>query len=144
MYKQNEALCKHILMSSVSPCLCSKIKTLMTPNNMWVVICTDVKNKSILQKMDVKCLFEYVKLTENSDAAAHVSEMEAHFHLMQERVDELATVGDLIDPRTYFQTILKSVPDSYHATVQTINTADTLNGGKMTANEVMRIFLQEA
>ena len=33
-YKQQEAMCKHILMSSVSPHLCSKIKSLVTPNEM--------------------------------------------------------------------------------------------------------------
>ena len=131
MYEQNEAMCKHILMSSVSPHLCSKIKSLAIPNNMWVAICTDVKNKSTLQKMDVRWLLEAMKLTENLDAAAHVSEMEAHFHLMQERVDELTTIGDPINARTYFQIALKSIPESYHATVQTIDTADTLNGGKL-------------
>ena len=143
-YEQNEAMCKHILMSSVSPRLCSKIKSLATPNSMWVAICTDVKNKSTLQKMDVRRLLEAMKLTENSDAAAHVSEMEAHFRLMQERVDELATIGDPVNARTHFQIALKSIPESYHATVQTIDTADTLNGEKTTAEEVITIFLREA
>ena len=49
-YKQNEALCKHILMSSISPHLFLKIKSLKTPNEMWVIICMDVKNKSTLRK----------------------------------------------------------------------------------------------
>ena len=143
-YKQNEVLCKHILMSSISPHLCSKIKSLKTPNKMWVQICSNVKTKSMLQKIDVKCLFESMKLAKNSDVATHIMEMEAHFHLMQERVDELTTIGDPINVRTYFQTALKSVPKSYHATVQTIDTADTLNGGKTTAKEIIMIFLHEA
>ena len=53
-YEQHKAMCKHILMSSVSPHLCSKIKSLATPNDMWVAICMNVKNKSTLQKMDVR------------------------------------------------------------------------------------------
>ena len=85
-----------------------------------------------------------MKLAENLDAAAHVSEMEAHFHLMQEKVDELATIGDPVGARTHFQIALKSAPESYHATVQTINTADTLNGGKTTADKIIMIFLHEA
>ena len=84
-----------------------------------------------------------MKLTKNSDTAAHVSEMEAHFHLMQERVDELAMIGDPINARTHFQIALKSIPESYHATIQTIDTADTLNGGKTMA-EVIMILLCEA
>ena len=44
IYEQNEALCKHILMSSVLPYLCSKIKSLQKPNEMWVIICADVQN----------------------------------------------------------------------------------------------------
>ena len=44
-----------------------------------------------------------MKLTGNSDTATHVLEMEAHFHLMQERVDELATIGDPIDARTHYK-----------------------------------------
>ena len=85
-----------------------------------------------------------MKLTKNSDAATHVSEMEAHFRLMQERVDKLAMIGDPVNARTHFQITLKSIPESYHATVQTINTADTLNGGKTAAEEVIMIFLHEA
>ena len=84
-----------------------------------------------------------MKLTENSDTAAHVSEMEAHFHLMQERVYELAMITDPINARTHFQIALKSIPESYHATIQTIDTAGTLNGGKTMA-EVIMIFLCEA
>ena len=144
MYKENEAMCKHILMSSVSPRLCSKIKSLVTPNSMWVDICTDVKNKSTLQKLDVRWLLEAMMLTKNSDTAAHVLEMEAHFCLMQERVDGLAMIGDPVNARTHFQIALKSIPESYHATIQTINTANTLNGGKTTAEEVIMIFLHEA
>ena len=112
-----------------------------TENEMWTNICSNVKTKSTLQKMDIKCLFESMKLTENLDTATHVTEMEAHFHLMQERVDKLVTISDPIDVRTYFQTALKSVPKSYHATVQTIDTTDTLNGGKTTAEEIITIFL---
>ena len=85
-----------------------------------------------------------MKLTKSSDATAHVTEMETHFCLMQERVDELATIGDPVGARMYFQTMLKSIPESYHATVQTINMADTLNGGKTTAENVITIFLCEA
>ena len=94
--------------------------------------------------MDVKRLFEAMKLAKSSDTAAHVTEMETHFHLMQERVDELTTIGDPIGAGTYFQTVLKSIPESYHATVQTINMADTLNRGKTTAEDVITIFLCEA
>ena len=111
-YEQKEAMCKHILMSSVSPCLCSKIKSLVTPNEMGAAISTDVKNKLTLQKMDVRRLLEAMKLAENLDATTHVSEMEAHFHLMQERVDELATIGDPIGARSHFQITLKSAPES--------------------------------
>ena len=94
--------------------------------------------------MDVKHLFEAMKLAEKADAATHVLEMEAHFRLMQERVDELAMIGDPVGARTYFQTTLKSVPESYHAMVQTIDMADTLNGGKTTAKDIITIFLHEA
>ena len=40
--------------------------------------------------------------------------------------------------------MLKSIPEPYHATVQTINIADILNGGKTTAEDVITIFLHEA
>ena len=110
-YEQNEALCKHILMSLILPCLCSKIKSLKTPNKMWVQIYSDVKTKSTLQKMDIKHLFKSMKLAKNSDATTHVTEMEAHFHLMQESVDKLTTIGDPINVRTYFQTALNQSPN---------------------------------
>ena len=94
--------------------------------------------------MDVRHLFESMKLTKKSDATTHVSEMEAHFCLMQEKVDELATIGDPIGVRMYFQTALESVPESNHAMVQTIDTTDTLNGGKMAVKEIIMIFLHKA
>ena len=85
-----------------------------------------------------------MKLTKNSDTTAHGSEMEAHSHSMQERIDKVATIGGPVDARTYFQIALKFVPESYHATIQTIDTADTLNGGKTMAEEVIMIILHKA
>ena len=111
---------------------------------MWAAISTDVKNKSTLQKMDVRQLLKAMKLAENSHTATHILKMETHFCLMPERVNELATIGDPIGARTHFQIALKSTPESYHATVQTIDTTNTLNGGKTTADEIIMIFLHEA
>ena len=46
-----------------------------------------------------------MKLAQSSDTTAHVTEMETHFHLMQERVDELATIGDPIGARISVATV---------------------------------------
>lgn len=52
-YEKNKAYTKHIILSSTSPCLSSKIKNELTTGKMWSAVVTDVKNKSTLQQLDL-------------------------------------------------------------------------------------------
>lgn len=88
--------------------------------------------------MDVKYLFEAKKLAENMDTTTHVLKMEAHFCLMQARVDELAVIGDPISARTYLQKLHSNfLLNSITATIQIIGTTNTLNAGKTIAEDLL-------
>jgi hypothetical protein len=86
-YEKNEAYAKHIILSSTSPCLSSKIKNEFTAKIMWDAVVTDVKNKSTLQQLDLVELLQNMRLDEGSNATTHLAEMETHFCIMEERHD---------------------------------------------------------
>ena len=143
MYKQNEPMCKHILMSSILPHLHSKSNPLQHQMKCGLLLLVQIwRTCQCYRKWTLDAIWRPWSLhTENSHAAAHVLKMEAHFCLMQERVDELTTIGDPINARTHLQIALKFVWESYHTTFQTLDTADTLNGEKTMAEDVKTIFL---
>ena len=78
-YDRAESFAKHIILSSASTRLASKIKSIPTASAMWTVVTDDVKNKSSLQKINMLRLLQEMELQESSDPAAHVAEMEEHF-----------------------------------------------------------------
>src|ERR1700683_841748 len=52
-YEWNEARAKHIILSTTSPCLSSKIKNLTTAKAMWDAVLVDISNKSTLQQINI-------------------------------------------------------------------------------------------
>ena len=93
---------------------------------MWDAVKVDVSNKSMLQQIDILEQLQEMHCSENADADAHLLEITEHFHLMEERRDQLATMGSLVADASFLTLVLKSVPASYHPTVQTIDTNSIL------------------
>ena len=124
-YEKNEAYVKHIILSSTSPCLSSKIKNELTAKKMWDAVVTDVKNKCTLQQLDLLELLQSMRLDKGSDATTHLTKMETHFRIMEEHHDALTVVGHTVTKSNFLANVLKSVTGSYCPTVQTINTTQS-------------------
>ena len=143
-YEKNEAYAKHIILSSTSPRLSSKIKNEPTAKIMWDAVVADVKNKSTLQQLDLLELLQSMRLDEGSDATTHLAEMEAHFRIMEERRDALATMGSPVGESNFLANVLKSVPESYRPTVQTIDTTQLLTKTPVASADAIAMFIREA
>jgi gag-polypeptide of LTR copia-type len=92
-FEKREYLARHILMSTTSTHLGTKIKVLATTKDMWKVIKDDAMSKSTLYLLDAEDQLSSMKLTDNKDAKAHLTELKNHFQLMQQRRDNLIKIG---------------------------------------------------
>ena len=91
-----------------------------------------------------------MKLPDNEDAKTHLSELNQHFQLMLQRLDNLIQMGSTISNTRFNIIIMSSLPESYRPTLQTITAAErasTLSGGKassMKPNNLIAFILEEA
>ena len=153
-YEWNEAHAKHIILSTTSPRLSSKIKAFATAKEMWDAVKADVSNKSMLQQIDILEQLQEMHCSENADADAHLLKITKHFRLMEEHRDQLATMGSPVGEAGFLALVLKSIPVSYHPTVQTINTNLTLTSrvsttpnttpSSIAASDIITLFIHEA
>jgi hypothetical protein len=99
------------------PRLSSKIKGLTAAKEMWDAVKLDVSTKSILQQINILEQLQEMHCSENADADAHLLKITEHFRLMEERRDQLATMGSPVPEASFLALVLKSVPASYCPTV---------------------------
>ena len=81
-FEKREYLAHHILLSTTSTCLASKIKDLPTAEDMWKVVKDDATSKSTLYLLDAEDQLSSMKLADNDDPKAHLNELQNHFQLM--------------------------------------------------------------
>ena len=72
-FEKREYLACHILLSTTSTCLRSKIKGLPTAEDMWKVIKDNATLKSTLYLLDAKDQLFSMKLQDNDDPKTHLS-----------------------------------------------------------------------
>ena len=92
-YDKREYLAQHVILSMTSTCLGNKIKNLKTLHDMWDAVKADATTKSTLFLLDAEDQLASMKLTENDDPKAHLSEVKQHFQLMGQRHDNLLKMG---------------------------------------------------
>ena len=88
-YDKREYLTQHIILSTTSTRLGNKIKNLKTLHDMWDVVKADTTTKSTLFLLDAEDRLASMKLMENDDLKAHLTEVKQHFQLMGQRHDNL-------------------------------------------------------
>jgi hypothetical protein len=148
-YEKKEYLAQHIILSTTSTRLGSKMKALKTAKEMWDVVVNDVTTKSTLFLLDAEEQLMSMKLSHNSDPKAHLAEMNQHFQLMLQRQENLIKMGSTISDARFNTLIMSSLPESYRPTLQTITAAErasalTGSSKKMTANDLIDFFMEEA
>src|SRR5271155_1972863 len=123
-FEKREYLAKHILLSTTSTRLGSKLKDLPTAESMWKVVNDDATSKSTLYLLDAEDQLSSMKLSDNEDSKTHLTELKYHYQLMQTRRDNLIKIGSTLSEARFNIIIMSSLPDSYRPTLQTITAAE--------------------
>ena len=123
-FKKREYLVRHILLSTTSTCLRSKIKDLVTAEDMWKVVKDDATSKSTLYILNAEDQLSSMKLVDNNDPKTHLVKLKNHFQNMLQRQDNLMKIGStMLD--THFNTIImSSLLESCRPALQTITTSE--------------------
>lgn len=149
-FEKREYLARHILMSTTSTRLAMKIKNLSNAEAMWKAVKEDATSKSTLYLLDAEEQLSSMKLADNDDPMTHLSELQQHFQLMQQRCDNLINIGSTLSETRFNIIIMSSLLESYRPTLQTITTserASKLSGNQsnaMKADDLTAFIIEEA
>ena len=149
-FEKREYLAQHIFMSMTSTQLGTKIKALPTAEDMWKVIKDDATSKSMLYILDAEDQLSSMKLADNDDLKAHLTELKAHFQLMLQQCDNLIKIGSIMSDTCFNIIIMLSLPESYWPTLQTITASkwvsklSGLKSNAMKADDLIAFILEEA
>jgi len=119
-----EKLAQHIILSTTSTHLGSKIKELKTAKEMWELVVADVTMKSTLFLLDTEEQLMSMKLSDNDDSKAHLAKIKQHFQLMLQRHKNLIKMGLTLSDTHFNTVIMTSLPESYRPTLQMITAAE--------------------
>ena len=81
-FEKKEYLAQHVILSTTSTRLGSKIKDLKSAKEMWDVVVADVTTKSTLFLLDAEEQLMSMKLSDNDDPKTHLAELKQHFQVM--------------------------------------------------------------
>ena len=149
-FEKWEYLAQHILMSTTSMCLGSKIKALKTAEAMWKAVKEDATSKSTLYILDAEDQLTTIKLADNDDPKTHLSELKQHFQTMLHHHDNLMKIGMTMSDNHFNIIIMSSLPKLYQSTLQMIIMSEQLSrlsGNKsnaMGANNLIMFITEEA
>ena len=149
-FEKWEYLAWHILMSTTSMCLGSKIKALETAEAMWKAVKEDAMSKSTLYILDAEDQLATMKLADNNNPKTHLSELKQHFQTMLHCHDNLMKIGLTMFDNHFNIIIMSSLPESYRLVLQTITTSEWLSrlsgnqSNAMGANDLITFIKKEA
>jgi gag-polypeptide of LTR copia-type len=145
-----EYLACHILVSTPSTCLATKIKGLSTAKDMWNTIKEDATSKSTLYLLDVEDQLSSMKLVDNNDPKTHLNKLKTHFQLMLQHHDNLMKIRLTMSDTQLNIIVMSSLPESYRPTLQTITAVERDNkfsgmqATAMNADDLMAFIIEEA
>jgi hypothetical protein len=149
-FKKRVFLAQHIILSTTSTCLGAKIKNMTSEEDMWKVVKEDATKKSTLHLLDAEEQLQSMKLTDNKDSKAHLTELKQHFQLMIQRRDNLIQMRSTISNTRFNIILMSSLPDSYRPILQTITAAERaskLSGNQsqqMKPDDIIAFIIEEA
>jgi hypothetical protein len=88
-HERNEYLAQHLILSSTSPQLSSKILQPTTAKEMWDAVTLDATKKSTFHQVDVLTQLQTMRCPALPDLEIHLAEVKAHFAKMMEHFEYL-------------------------------------------------------
>ena len=150
-YDKQEYLAQHVILSTTSACLGSKIKSLKSAKEMWEVVKTDATTKSTLFILDAEDQLSSMRLADNEDPKIHLSKMKQHFQLMLQHHENLIKMGSSLSDTRFNAIIMSSLPEFYQPTLQTITAAektsalaDGTSSRKMKTADLITFLIEKA
>jgi len=80
-----EYIAQHVILSTTSMHLGTKIKDLKTAKEMWDLVKADATTKITLYLLDTEDQLASMKLSDNDDPKTHLTELKEQFQLMIQR-----------------------------------------------------------
>jgi hypothetical protein len=136
-FEKKHYLAQHIILSTTSTRLSSKIKNMKTAHEMWEAVKADVTTRSTLYLIDAENQLEGMRLSDSSDPKTHLVELKAHFELMMQRHDNLIKMGSMFSDARLCTIIMTSLPPSYRPALQTITAAQKASAITSTSSSSM-------
>ena len=149
-FEKREYLAQHIILSTTSARIGSKIKDLTTAEDMWKAVVADATSRSTLFLLDAKEQLSSMRLGENEDSKSYLTELKQHFQLMMQHRDKLIKMGTTLSDTRFNIIIMSSLLDSYRPILQTITAAErasNLSGSKsqrMSPDDLIAFIIEEA
>jgi gag-polypeptide of LTR copia-type len=149
-FKKREYLVRHIILSTTSTQLETKIKGLTTTEDMWNVVKQDTTSKSTLYLLDAEDQLSSMKLADNDNPKTHLTELKNYFQLMLQRRDNLMKIGLTMSDMRFNIIDMSSLPESYRPLIQTITVAERANrlsgmqSNTMLADDLIAFIIEEA
>jgi hypothetical protein len=135
-YDQKKAMARLIIMSTVSPRLCSQIRG-KTPAEMWTLVKNDATTKGEIYKISVRKRLNDMHCTEDGDVRGHLN-------AMTKLRDELAAMGIQYKDEEYVPLLVGSMPASYHTLLSAITQSAAASGNTLKSAVLINIILEEA
>ena len=118
---------------------------------MWDVVKADATTKGTLFLLDAEDQLASMKLAENDDPNAHLSELREHFQLMLPHCNNLTKMGSTLSDTQFNIIMMSSLPNSYQPHPQTITAAgsasatlETSSSTKMKYEDLIAFLTEEA
>ena len=149
-FEKCEYLAQHVILSTTSTCLGSKIKNLKTVKEMWDAVNANATMKSSLYLLDAEDQLASMKSAKNKDSKAHLAKMKLHFQLMLQHHKNLMKMGSELSDTQFNTIIMLSLPESYLPMLQKITAAKKVNSltrgltKKMNTDDLIVFLMEEA
>lgn len=143
-YDRKENTVYHVILSTTSTWLGTKVKNLKTVKKMWEEVKRDMTSKSTLFIIDVEDKLSTMKCQESSDSKTHLTKIIAHFNLMVQWKENLLQMGSLISDTHFNMIIMASLPASYSPAKQTISATEHTSKTPMSPSDLIAFFTKEA
>ena len=112
-FEKREYLAQHIILSTTSTRLGAQIKDLTSAEDMWKIVKADAMTRSMLYLLDAEDRLCSMKLSDNDNSKAHLTELKQHFLLMLQHHDNLVKMGSTLSDSRFNTIIMSSLPESY-------------------------------
>jgi hypothetical protein len=132
-FEQKEYLAQYFILSLTSPHLSQKLLNLATAGGMWDAVKHNATTKSSLHLVNILNQLRMMKCALSADPKTHLAEVKAHFKRMTEHHEFLHVTKAPVTNSIYTTIIISSMPNTYHPTIQTVETTMKVTGKKSLA-----------